>query len=371
MQNKKVTFDFSVMVVLIAAISLWHFLSPTDNIYLHGVYRKLYYIPIIYAAFKLGPWGVVVSALISGFFYCLRLWPPPQLLGASWLMDNLLEVILYTIVGLTVNILVQLENRGRTALEKAHEELLKKEKMKTKFISIASHEFRTPLTVLSGYISLFELGMFRNKEEEFKQKCAKAKEIINRYLQTIDNVLDMVKTEQKDKLEKRDDLQLNDIIKEVYGDLEIFVQKRKQTLMLELSPNLPIAKLNKRDMNQVLTNLIMNAIKFTPDEGKITVRTKPLGDKIQVEVADTGIGIPSNEFDNIFESFYEVKSDDQHSSGTFEFKSGSLGLGLTLVKKIVENYNGRVWVESEVGKGSTFYYTLPLAAEPLSDTAKE
>jgi len=368
--KKTVSVDFFVMLIFIAAITLWHYLSPNDNIFLHGVFRNLYFLPIIYAAFRLGPIGVVAATLICGVFYSIRVWPPPQELGASWLLDNALEVIIYTVIGLTVNILVQIENRGRAALEKAHEELIKKEKMKTKFISIASHEFRTPLTVLNGYLSLFELGMFKGKDDEFKQKCAKAKDIINRYLQTIDNVLDMVKTEQKDKLEKRDDMDLNNIIKEVYGDLEIFVQKRKQSLVLELDPQLPLGKLNKREINQVLTNLIMNAIKFTPDEGKITVRTRALPGKIQVEVADTGIGIPANEFENIFESFYEIKSDDQHSSGTFEFKSGSLGLGLTLVKKTVENYNGKVWVESEVGKGSAFYFTLPLVTENANDPAK-
>ncbi len=360
MKNKKVTTDFFILCAFIAVITLGHYFSPVDNVFLHNVFRKLYFIPIIFAAFKLGPVGVAAAALISSFFYMLRIWPPPPQLGSSWMLDNTLEIILYIIVGLTVNILVQFENRGKVALEKAHQDLLKKEQMKSKFISIASHEFRTPLTVLNGYISLFELGMFKGKDEEFKLKCGKAKEIINRYLQTIDNVLDMVKTEQKDKLEKRDQTNLNDLIKEVYSDLEIFAQKRKQFLVLELDQKLPLAKMNKREMNQVLTNLVMNAIKFTQDEGKITIRTKTFPDKIQAEIADTGIGIPENEFENIFESFYEVKSDDQHSSGTFEFKSGSLGLGLTLVKRIIENYQGKVWVESVVGKGSTFYFTVPL-----------
>ncbi|MDD5491083.1 MAG: HAMP domain-containing sensor histidine kinase [bacterium] len=360
MKSKKITTDFFILLIFMAAITVWLYISPNDNVFLHGVFRKLFYIPIIYAAFKLGPMGVTAAAFISSFFYMLRIWPPPPQLGTSWILDNALEIILYIVVGLTVHILVQLENRGKAALVKAHQDLLKKEQMKSKFISIASHEFRTPLTVLNGYISLFELGMFKNKDEEFKQKCGKAKEIINRYLQTIDNVLDMVKTEQKDKLEKRDDTNLNDLIKEVYGDLEIFAQKRKQSLILELDQNLPLAKMNKREMNQVLTNLVMNAIKFTQDAGKITIRTKTFPDKIQAEIADTGIGIPENEFENIFESFYEVKSDDQHSSGTFEFKSGSLGLGLTLVKRIIENYQGKVWVESVVGKGSTFYFTVPL-----------
>lgn len=360
MKNKKITADFTVLFSFILVLAGLHYFSPSDNVFLHSVFRKLYYIPIIFAAFKLGPIGVTAAAFICSFFYMLRIWPPPAQLGTSWVLDNTLEILLYIIVGLTVNILVQLENRGKAALEKAHQDLMKKEQMKSKFISIASHEFRTPLTVLNGYISLFELGMFKNKDDEFKQKCGKAKEIINRYLQTIDNVLDMVKTEQKDKLEKRDDTNLNDLIKEVYGDMEIFAQKRKQSLILELDQNLPMAKMNKREMNQVLTNLVMNAIKFTQDAGKITIRTKTFPDKIQAEIADTGIGIPENEFENIFESFYEVKSDDQHSSGTFEFKSGSLGLGLTLVKRIIENYQGKVWVESIVGKGSTFYFTVPL-----------
>lgn len=364
MRSKKVSIDFFNVSIMLLAIGLWHYLHKSSpNLLLHGLFRRLYYIPIAYAAFRLGPIGVVSTALLSAFLYIVMLFPPQGQLGLSWILDNTLETIIYMVIGLTINIFVQLENRDRAILEKAHQELLKKEKMKSKFISIASHEFRTPLTVLSGYISLFEAGIFKGKDEEFRQKCAKAKEIINRYLQTIDNILEMVKTEQKEKIEKRDELQLNTIIREVYDDLEIFVQKRGQTLSLELEQSLPLILVNKREMNQVLTNLIMNAIKFTPDEGLITVRSKAVFDMIQIEVSDTGIGIPPEEWENIFESFYEVKPDDKHSSGTFEFQSGSLGLGLALVKRLVEHYQGKVWVESVVGKGSTFFVLLPLKGE--------
>lgn len=362
MKNKSLLHNLVIVFIFLTAITLWHYLSKSENLSLHGIFRRLYYLPIIYAAFRLGPVGVIFSALISGLLFMWQLFPSSGAapLRTKCFIDNSLEIIMYIVMGLTVNILVQFENRRKIVLEKAHQDLEKKESMKSKFISIASHEFRTPLTVLSGYISLFEQGIFKGKEEEFKQKCIKAKGIINRYLQTIDNVLDMAKTEQKDKIEKRDNLGLNEIIKEVCDDLEIFVEKRKQSLSLELDPLLPAAKLNKREMHQVLTNLIMNAIKFTPDDGKIVVRTRPLADKIEVAVTDTGIGIPAEEFENIFESFYEVKADDQHSSGTYEFRSGSLGLGLALVKKIIENYQGKIWVESTVGKGSTFYFTVPL-----------
>lgn len=369
MKNKKVSIDFLNVGIMLFAIVLWHYLyKSSSNLFLHGLFRRLYYIPIAYAAFRIGPGGVVSTALLSAFLYMVMLFPPQEQLN-GWILDNALETIIYMVIGLTVNIFVQLENRDRSILEKAHQDLLKKEQMKSKFISIASHEFRTPLTVLSGYISLFEAGIFKGKDEEFRQKCAKAKEIINRYLQTIENVLEMVKTEQKERLEKRDEMQLNDIIREVYGDLEIFVHKRNQVLALELAEQLPLTRVNKREMNQVFTNLIMNAIKFTPDAGRITVRTKAISGMLQIEVSDTGIGIPPEEWENIFESFYEVKPDDKHSSGTFEFQSGSLGLGLTLVKRIIEHYQGKIWVESAVGKGSTFYVLLPLVGEEHNVTA--
>jgi hypothetical protein len=97
MKNRKITTDFFILFLFIATIVICHYFSPNDNVFLHSVFRKLYYIPIIYAAFRLGPLGVAVTAFISSFFYMLRIWPPPAQLGTSWILDNTLEIILYIV----------------------------------------------------------------------------------------------------------------------------------------------------------------------------------------------------------------------------------------------------------------------------------
>ena len=117
-----------------------------------------------------------------------------------------------------------------------------------------------------------------------------------------------------------------------------------------------------RAISHALSNLLINSIRFTPDDGVIQVIVADVGDEVRVTVKDTGIGIPAEEHERVFESMYEVQSSMLHSTGTYEFRSGGLGIGLAITKGIIDAHKGRIWVESEEGRGATFTFALPSAS---------
>jgi two-component system phosphate regulon sensor histidine kinase PhoR len=131
------------------------------------------------------------------------------------------------------------------------------------------------------------------------------------------------------------------------------------SLTIDLPPDLPPVLADPERARQVVTNLVHNAIKFTPPGGKVTTSAAAGGDEVIISVRDTGIGIPADDLLRIFERFYKA---DQARSG------GGTGLGLAIAKHIVQAHGGRIWAESVEGKGSTFYFTLPVAVESITNS---
>jgi len=153
-----------------------------------------------------------------------------------------------------------------------------------------------------------------------------------------------------------------EVAAEVEKETQAFVARRKQTLANRVPADLPPARADRAQVGTVLTNLVLNAIRFTPDGGRIEVAASPRGsDVVEVEVKDNGIGVDPAEHERIFERCTEVGDYRHHTSGTFEFRSGGLGLGLAIAKGIVEAHGGRIGVESALGQGSRFWFTLPWA----------
>ncbi len=141
-----------------------------------------------------------------------------------------------------------------------------------------------------------------------------------------------------------------------FGDVQVsqVTAANRVTLQAVLPPGLPLVRADQDRILQVFDNLIGNAIKFSPDGGVITLQAQEAGDMVRVSVSDTGIGIPADRLERVFERFYQV-------DGSTTRKFGGAGLGLAIVKRIVEVHGGRIWVESQLGCGSTFLFTLPKA----------
>jgi signal transduction histidine kinase len=148
---------------------------------------------------------------------------------------------------------------------------------------------------------------------------------------------------------------LNDLISEVVRGIAFLAERKGIKLSGNVPADFPMIYVDRARISQVILNIVNNAIKYTPPGGSITIGAKDEGDHVLVSVHDTGIGIPKKDLENIFSGFY-------HADYKLSYEYKGAGLGLALSKGIIESHGGRIWAESEVGKGSTFYFTLPRSA---------
>jgi len=230
--------------------------------------------------------------------------------------------------------------------------------MKTKFAMITSHELKTPCTII-------KLCVDSMRELELKEPTPEGRRIMSIIEENTERLEKIVASLSKlyigafDFAKSLKPSSIEAIVQSTVKDITPFLNKRKQALIIEIENNIPEVMMQENGIKQALVNLLLNAIRFTPDRGRIVIRAKNKGNNIEVEIEDNGIGIPKNRLKSIFESFYEVKDVEGHSSGGIEFNSSGLGLGLTIVKNILDVHQGKIWVESEVDKFSKFTFSLP------------
>ena len=248
-------------------------------------------------------------------------------------------------------------------LEQAYTKLQELDKLKAKFITIASHELRTPLTSIRGYVDF--LTKNRNDAERQARAIEGMERNLRRLTTIVTEITDVAKLREKQLVLNKELAHPRELIDTVLQEMLPFVETRKQFLESRISETLPQVLVDSARIRQVLCNLIMNAIRFTPDEGRICIsveRESAPGTFVKFSVSDTGIGISDEEKEKIFDDFYESIPWQHHHSGTIQFQSGGIGLGLSVVKGIIEEHNGRIWVESSRstgGSGSTFHFLLP------------
>jgi two-component system phosphate regulon sensor histidine kinase PhoR len=222
------------------------------------------------------------------------------------------------------------------------------DRIKTEFVSIVSHDLRTPLTAIRGYVSLLpRVGPLNDQQKDFVTRVERSMDNI---VDLIADLLDIGKIEAGVDWDMKA-VSLHELVREVVDRLRANAELHQQTLQVnapELSPVLG----NQRRLEQVVANLIGNAIKYTPDNGQIDVTLHEDDEFLVLQVSDTGIGISLDDQRRIFDKFYRVESEaTEKITGT--------GLGLSIVKAIIKKHGGRVWVHSELGKGSTFTVLLP------------
>ena len=246
-----------------------------------------------------------------------------------------------------------------TERKRAEEELQETMEMKSQFISTVSHELRTPLTAMREAVTIVADGVAGKLSKDQKHFLDIAKRNIDRLGRLIDDVLDF----QRLSAGKMDfHMQANRIdktIDEAYNTMLPQSQPRRIHMSVDLEPNLPPLVYDSDRMIQVLTNLLSNAIKFTPDEGRVSLSGQRQGEFLAISVSDTGMGIPKESLSKIFSRFYRVHRPGKEIKGT--------GLGLVIVEKIVTAHGGRIEIESEVDKGTTFTVLLPLSLTVPAD----
>jgi signal transduction histidine kinase len=244
---------------------------------------------------------------------------------------------------------VQLRTRE---LAQALEEVRRISKMKSDFVSAVSHELRTPLTSIKGYASILMTGKLGEVAEPIKDRLEKINKHSDGLVKLINDLLDISRIEAGRVEMKFEFHPLQQIVEAVADMLVPQLRDKKIELVQDIAPDLKPVFVDASQIERVFVNLANNAIKFTPAGGKITIKASDAGEFIQVDISDTGIGIAENDLEKIFEEFYRV------SNPINETVQGT-GLGLSLVKRIIEAHKGKIWVKSKVNSGTTFSFTVP------------
>jgi len=257
----------------------------------------------------------------------------------------------------------ELMARQRELVKKGRE-LAEASQAKSEFLAHMSHELRTPLNVIIGFSELMLDGVPGEVNEEQSQ-CLTDIENSGQYLLSLINgILDLSRIEAGKMELKLRNIDLPSIIASLKSEVLPMLVKKKHSLEVVMEEGLPLVRVDKDKIRQVLINLLSNATKFTPDGGKLKVEAARDDSWCRVSVIDNGIGIKKKNQRRIFNPFCQAKDP------LVREKSGT-GLGLTISQQIIENHGGRFWVESEYGKGSRFNFTLPLAAAGESSPRQE
>ncbi|MBU4313078.1 MAG: response regulator [Candidatus Omnitrophica bacterium] len=234
-------------------------------------------------------------------------------------------------------------------LESANRKLKEIDRIKSDFVANVAHEFRTPLTIIKGNTDMVIKGGLGKVTDQQKDMLDGAVKIANRLSRLVNDLLDISKIESGKLKLKKETINMNRIIEENMAAFDKIIKDKKQTLQKELAKDMPDITADMDKITQVFINLLSNAVKYSAEGGSVIVKTTNLEKEIMVEVADTGEGIAPEDIDKVFDKFTRV---------TAEKKEGT-GLGLPIAKDIVVLHKGRMWVKSELGKGSQFFFTLP------------
>ncbi len=238
---------------------------------------------------------------------------------------------------------------GRVAVMHDITHLVELDEMKSRFVSTVSHDLKAPLTAIRGYTELLRtVGPLNEEQALFSERIL---EVTREMAHLINNLLDLGKIEAGLGCEFQA-VDLREVLLGAKYGLALPAQQKGLLIEVEVPATLPRVRGDPYRLQQVMTNLVGNAIKYTPAGGRIWIRAEERPDEVLVSVSDTGIGISPADLPRVFEKFFRARdprAGDEEGSG----------LGLAIVKSIVTEHGGRVWVESTVGKGSTFYFTLP------------
>jgi signal transduction histidine kinase len=249
----------------------------------------------------------------------------------------------------TLKMLEELET-AKKELEMVNRELKEMDETKMKFIGIASHELKTPLTAVKANID-FILSEKEGKVPEYlKTYLLTVQRNTNRIQMRMDQMLDLSRIKSDRLLFNREPIRLSEFVGGVIN--EVTPVDKTLSVQIDIPQDLQLDA-DKNALHDIFINLLSNAFKFTGDGGQVSIMAKPDDPSMLFEIRDSGMGIPEDKLQMIFDEFYQVEGG----------KYGGTGLGLAIAKRLVEEQGGRIWATSQLGKGSIFYFTLPLSME--------
>jgi two-component system phosphate regulon sensor histidine kinase PhoR len=234
-------------------------------------------------------------------------------------------------------------------------ELRNLQRIRAEFIDNVSHELRTPLSTVSLLTeTLAREAAAASVPTKMRDRIGKIEVEVGHLVQMVAELLDLSRIESGSSLALAEDVDLGALAAASADRLRMFADRQGVVLVVEIEPDLPGIRADEDRLGQAFVNLVHNAVKFSPDGGTVTIRVRRGRDALEASVADHGIGIPRGDRARVFERFYKVDRSRARVTG------GGTGLGLAIVRHIVEQHGGRIWVDSEEGRGSTFTFTIPI-----------
>lgn len=331
----------SISKEFLRALGRWHTYNVFKNYYV--IFGILWGLPVPIVTIGIGVYfsklaftpGNIISHIIS---YPIHLF-------------FLLHPILFAVVFGAMGTVRDEKERQRLEFEnnliKMNKELKKLDELKDSFVSMVTHELLSPVTTIQGYITYLK-GVVTDEQRESLQV---AEEETDHLINLIEELMDLSKIEAGEFEVNLDSVDIGCVVNKVITRLRQTIAEKALVIEDKLPKALPLVLADSERMLQVFSNLIGNAIKFTPSGGRISVYCRERDEKIIFCVEDTGIGIPGDKIGRVFDRFYQVDS-------TTSRKYGGCGLGLTITKRIIELHSGKIWVESGQGKGSCFCFEL-------------
>jgi signal transduction histidine kinase len=247
------------------------------------------------------------------------------------------------------------QQRTATALRELNTSLEHASRAKSEFLANMSHELRTPMNAILGFTEMMRDGLYGEVPDELKEPLADIHTNGRHLLGLINDVLDLSKIEAGRMELALQDYAVADVVDSVRVSLRSLAHERGLEFVTRVAPDLPVAHGDAKRITQCLMNLAGNALKFTR-QGRVEIAVERQGDELVYRVTDTGIGIPKDELGKVFDEFRQV-------DGAVTREFGGTGLGLSITKRFIEMHGGRIWVDSEPGQGSTFWFAVPLWAE--------
>jgi PAS domain S-box-containing protein len=238
-------------------------------------------------------------------------------------------------------------------------ELKKLDELKSMFFNITSHELRTPISSIKGYVQMLLKGSFGDINEEQREGLEVTLRNVDRLNKLIQDILDLSRLESGTMKFFPEKKEVETIIKQTVETMQSVALERKIKINLEIQNKIPPLCVDGHRIEQAMINILDNAIKFSPEESIVNIKARREKNNVLFEIQDFGIGIPKEKQEKVFDLFYQI-----HSNINREFRGA--GLGLSIARGIIIAHGGKIWVESEKGEGSTFKFTLPVV--PIKHT---